>query len=338
MVVHFRELNTHKFSVLELYRQIIRHTKRLPAKHEDRLIIYKNVRFLFKKEKKQMSPWIVRNKMELGYLIELKLREIYSDKGDINEIIEFIGKNNFIKRKPSVLTNKMGQPMKIDLNNLQDRETQKLTNQVNRYVQEQQKLGLLPKIIDPLIRESIIKDEAVFKSSILDLDRIKKVHETGPYKVHITSANKIKFIRGPWAQNSKISKMILNLQRKEQNLYNMINYYQENKKLYEYETNWNKIYYKNGDDWSESINELINELQTDLNKRLTFFKNYSNFQLPLKLKNKQLIADSIFNKFEDKFHNLLTDIDKIQLNPFNEMLGEESLSQLIKKHRLDRNK
>jgi hypothetical protein len=281
-----------------------------------------------------MSPWIVTERLESGYSLEEKLRDLYHPESEssIGEIINIV-KAQQPKEKPKGLVNRLGQRLKMDPNNIQDKNKQRVTNYINRYIREKQSRGELPRVIDSIIRDTIIKDEALHTRAQLDLVRAQRINARGPYQVKITYSSKVKFIRAPWKQNPKISKMILNYMKKEQQLLDVTQIYEREKKLYAMETTWEKLHHGNDNDWSETIVGLIRKLQKDLNKREKFFKRYADEVLPEILPKKQKIADRIHERGGRRLGLLVKESEGV--TPFESLLGKETLRELVRKYKYE---
>lgn len=323
MVVHFKHLAAHKKSVLELYRTLVRHATHMAESKE----VVEGIRAHFKRQRPQMSLNIVRQSLEKGYELEQRLREmLQSDSVNIGEVKELLALPKNVKAKR--LVNRFGQPMKRDLNNQQDLQTQQIQNYVNQYVRRKQRTGELPRVIDPMILESIIKPEALHYRAQLDLERAQEKISTGPYKVHITRSASIKFLRGPWLQHPGISPMILRYVRKEQELTDYRHYYEENEWLYHAENLWCG-HAGEPQDWGLSIENDLRTYTRNLNTRREFFKQFAEKILPSKLQRQQVRSDAIHKRKKSRLALVMKEAEGV--TPFEDMLGKSTLRELVKK-------
>lgn len=354
MVTHFRGLAAHRLSVLELYRALLRHSTHLQAGNTARDELIRHVRMQFKRQKGQMSVQKVTECLNRGYSLEEKLRTFLLGEDDvsIDDIRAMVSLND---EKPTnkytQLKNRFGQRVKRDVNNQQPLETQQIRNYVSNYVRRKQRAGLLPRMIDPLILEHIIKPEALHQRAKMDIDSATEKIGTGPYRVHVTESANVQFLRGPWPQSPKISPLILSLVRQEQRMIDYLHYYDNNSWLYKYEDSWEWLLtsencdrdrsperkkakvdaYSEEAPWGMSVKQDISTMSHDLENKKRAFREYSRTKLASKMKQHQLTADKIHETMKKRLEQLVTESKGV--TAFEDLLHKPTLRQLVRKHK-----
>jgi hypothetical protein len=332
MVAHFRHLSAHKRSVLELYRTLLKHAAHIRDERVGRDEIMTAIKAQFREQKSQMSLKVVQKSLKKAFELEENLRLLLLGK-DVS--IEQIKKLSTIpqKVKPMTLKNKFGQPIKRDLSNEQELETQQIQNYVNNYIRMKRRADELPKVIDPLILEHIIKPEALHHRAQLHISKAQEKLSTGPYRVHISQSAGVKFLRGPWRQSSKVSPMILHHVRKEQQLIDYLHYFEENKWLYNSENTWERLM-GGASDWGVSIQEDLTKMSKEVEDRKREFRRYGRNQLPKAQTELQVKSNKIHLRMKERLDLLLEESKGI--TAFEEMLNKPTLRHLVHKYSFDK--
>ncbi|KAH3672811.1 hypothetical protein WICMUC_004033 [Wickerhamomyces mucosus] len=366
--VNFSFLDSHKSSVLQIYKELLRHATHLRGirtnNPNDRDAILHDIKSFFKTEKGQTSSKIVQDKLEIAYEVERMLaKAFYSLPIETRETYFKETRNLLVNNisayktsKPAGLKNTHGQRIKKDILNHQDLEQQHITNYVNRYIKEKQRVGALPKVIDSHILKEIIKPEALHARAQLDIRRVEKLLKKGPYLPRISwSASGVYLVRGPFKQNPIIGRLIGKKVKAEQELINIVNTYNNDKYLYLSEDKWEEAIKeqfkhseaKNGErnisenkivltelvdtsPWSKTIEDLIKEKEGMISEAKVFYKNYAKEELPKVLKKMKDHSFKIHTNKLNQFESLSQ--ESWDCTPFDEIMEKPTLRQLVKSY------
>ncbi|CDR46231.1 CYFA0S22e01508g1_1 [Cyberlindnera fabianii] len=339
MVTHFRNLAAHRNGVLSVYRALLRHTSNLKQLEDvteaQSVLMTKTVKRQFKHQKPMMSTAKVRTLLLKANDIEQRLRMLYTqfDTTVLENLLKECDDATIKKSNQThKLRNRFGQPMKRDLDNQQDLETQQITNYVNHYVRIKQRLGQLPRTIDPIMLEEIIKPEALHNRAMMDIKRHQERIARGPYKVHVASSNGVSFVRGPWRQAKRVSPMILYHVKKEQEFFDYNSHYDNMKWLYRSENQWeNLTNTSDGTQWGKSVTDDLKMLSRNIDQRKKFFKSYARNVLPDQIKTSQAKSDFIHENIKRRFNSLMNEAK--DSTAFDSLLGKQTLRELVKKHK-----
>lgn len=339
MVVHFKELEAHKLAVLSLYKTLMRHCSYLRTKKYIKNDIIYKIRYYFKDRKKVVSSYKVRDYLNEGYKWEKIIAEFYQSKDYkllepllsekrlvLNE--DVVKQINKTKRKEKKIN-----PRVIDLDNIQDLDIQREGSYVNKYIRNKRKEGLLPKIIDPIMLEEIIKPEALFQRAELDIKRADSKVAKGPYKVHVASSGPVKFVRTPYEQSPKLSKLIKTYVKEDQHITDMRQLREEMRVMEKMEKNWEKLTDQNTDGWGTLFDDYIKELTTKQRKFRKRVDSYSKGPLENLKGQRQQEANELHKRMDLRFRQLSN--EAADVTPFEDLIGGPTLTELVHKYKFD---
>lgn len=330
MVAHFRSLAAHRRSVLELYRCLLRHCAHLPGGSPVGDELISKVKRHFELGKGLMSPRLVRERLTEGYELESRLRNgINKGELDLVEVRAMLSVPEKGGRRR--LKNRFGQPIKRDLENEQDLERQQIQNYLNRYIQLKQHRGELPKRIDPLVVEPLLKPEALFHRAMMDIEIAQRKVSRGPYQVHVSTSSGMRFLRGPWVQHPRISSKILLQTKLEQQLLDVTRYYEQWRWLYDSENHWELQMGTGAGDWGETIETGIRTLARRVESIKLASRKYAENKLPEMLVRQQRASDGIHRRMKKRLAQLLDEAQYV--TPHEDLLNRPTLRQLVAKHK-----
>lgn len=341
MVANFRKLDAHKLAVLSVYKTLMRHCFFLDKVAEKSIkedVTYK-IRYYFRDRKKVVSSYKVREFLNEGYEWERRVAEFYKSK-DLELLQPLLSQKKLVLNEDVVkkinrkkIKESKRTPRVIDLDNLQDLETQRECSYVNKYVKYKRREGLLPKTIDPIMLEEIIKPEALFRRAELDVKRADYKVAKGPYNVHTSSSGPVHFVRTPYRQSREVSKLIGNYIKRDQRLTDIIQLREEMTVMEKLEKEWEQLTGQNSHGWGTLFTDYIREQKQKDRELKKQFKEYSRGPLEEIKKSRQKEADELHKKMEKRLRQLSREAEGV--TPFEDLIGGSTLPQLVHKYKFD---
>ncbi|CCH40927.1 hypothetical protein BN7_461 [Wickerhamomyces ciferrii] len=342
MVAHFSFIEAHRNLVTGLYKRIQTQLKNVDLERSLKRDMVDKVRHEFKIGKSYLSSEKAQKSLINAVKFEHNLKK-FCLLGDLELLEPLKSSTSLEKFRLHSNTNREKQlnpKLHKNIRNLEPLEEQQTKNYITSFIRYKHKYGKLPlpKDIDPIMKEELIKPLALFKRAEFNIKIAEQKIARGPYNIRKTLHNDTTFLRTPWKQSHSLHKVTLSAVRAEQ-AYQDMRHLSTNpveQALYEMEGDWEKLY--GGDDkpWKQSLKTIANDQFKIVQSNRLYFKEFENFVLPIKMKQYQEISNQKHYKFRDRYLEM---VEKVQeSNAYDELLSKETLPSIVKRYRMETRK
>ncbi|KAI0463144.1 hypothetical protein LJB42_003163 [Komagataella kurtzmanii] len=326
MVLHFSQVQAHKYGVLSLYRDLIRKA-RFVSQDES---ISDLLREIFHRFKIDLRSHRIRSLLLQGEELNEKFSKIILNGAPSQEIAELISSIKLTlapvaeAKLEKPILNPVRSDMEIQDIQARNSQKQKLNDWMQKEIKNKRKENLMSTKTPPdtVYLKEITQPEVLFKLRVQAIDKLKTTLQKGPYKAQIAYKSGLKYpaymIRVPWGglwrERRFLYQAMLETDRLNEATTQLANNKSLMKKYYDMENQWDRLTGHSDGDWLSVLRIAEKEIYAQSSKLVSEIKEYNKRQVQIShLAQKQL--DAYYEARKANFTQLVKELKNYELNP-----------------------